>query len=126
MTKTVKFIICGTPAPSTCCVTHRLEAKENEMVRQLMDYMSLPAAGAQVLVGLAALVLGIFGTCRHRVNVDGPGCIACDRRVNSVTQFVLGWIIAGFPAHLICPASEGPRVVPNRSRLLFWQNSGGQ
>ena len=37
------------------------------MVRQLMDYMSLPAAGAQVLVGLAALVLGIFGTCRHRV-----------------------------------------------------------
>lgn len=37
------------------------DAKENEMVRQLMHSMSLAAAGAQVLVGLAALVLGILG-----------------------------------------------------------------
>lgn len=35
--------------------------KENEVVRQLMHSMSLTAAGAQVLVGLAALVLGILG-----------------------------------------------------------------
>jgi hypothetical protein len=38
-----------------------LDAKQNEMVRQLMHSMSLAAAGAQVLVGLAALVLGILG-----------------------------------------------------------------
>jgi hypothetical protein len=35
--------------------------KENEVVRQLMHSMSLAAAGAQVLVGLAAVVLGILG-----------------------------------------------------------------
>jgi hypothetical protein len=34
---------------------------ENEVVRRLMHYMSLAAAGGQVLVGLAALVLGILG-----------------------------------------------------------------
>ena len=34
---------------------------ENEVVRQLMHSMSLVAAGAQVLVGLAAVVLGILG-----------------------------------------------------------------
>ena len=35
--------------------------KENDVMRQLMHSMSLTAAGAQVLVGLAALVLGILG-----------------------------------------------------------------
>jgi hypothetical protein len=34
---------------------------ENEVVRQLMHSMTLVAAGAQVLVGLAAVVLGILG-----------------------------------------------------------------
>ena len=34
---------------------------ENEVVRQLMHSMSLVAAGGQVLVGLAAVVLGILG-----------------------------------------------------------------
>jgi hypothetical protein len=34
---------------------------ENEVVRQLMHSVSLAAAGGQVLVGLAALVLGILG-----------------------------------------------------------------
>jgi hypothetical protein len=34
---------------------------ENEVVRQLMHSMRLVAAGAQVLVGLAAVVLGILG-----------------------------------------------------------------
>jgi hypothetical protein len=35
--------------------------KENEVVQQLMHSMGVAAAGAQVLVGLAALVLGILG-----------------------------------------------------------------
>ena len=35
--------------------------KENEVVRQLMHSMSLAAAGAQALVGVAGLVLGILG-----------------------------------------------------------------
>ena len=35
--------------------------KENEMVYQLRRSMGLAAAGAQVLVGLAGLVLGILG-----------------------------------------------------------------
>jgi hypothetical protein len=34
---------------------------ENEVVRQLMHSMNLVTAGAQVLVGLAAVVLGILG-----------------------------------------------------------------
>jgi hypothetical protein len=37
------------------------DTKENQLVGQLMHSMSLAAAGAQVLVGLAALVLGILG-----------------------------------------------------------------
>jgi hypothetical protein len=36
-------------------------SNENEVVRQLMHSMSLAAAGGQVLVGLAALALGILG-----------------------------------------------------------------
>jgi hypothetical protein len=36
-------------------------SNENEVVRQVMHHMSLAAAGGQVLVGLAALVLGILG-----------------------------------------------------------------
>jgi uncharacterized oligopeptide transporter (OPT) family protein len=38
-----------------------LGTKENDLVFQLMHSMSLAAAGAQVLVGLASLVLGIVG-----------------------------------------------------------------
>ena len=38
-----------------------LDAKEHAMVRQLRHSMNLAAAGAQVLVGLAGVVLGILG-----------------------------------------------------------------
>ena len=40
---------------------HSLDPKENDVVRQLMHSMSLASAGAQALVGLAAMVLGILG-----------------------------------------------------------------
>jgi hypothetical protein len=38
-----------------------LDLKENDVVRQLIHSMSLASAGAQALVGLAAMVLGILG-----------------------------------------------------------------
>jgi hypothetical protein len=39
---------------------HSFEAKDDEMMRHLMYFMTSAAAGAQVLVGLAGLVLGIL------------------------------------------------------------------
>jgi hypothetical protein len=39
----------------------------------------------------------------HCVNDDGPGCATCDRRVNSVAQFGMGRILAGFFVHVIYP-----------------------
>jgi hypothetical protein len=39
---------------------HSLEAKDDERMRHLMYFMTSAAAGAQVLVGLAGLVLGIL------------------------------------------------------------------
>jgi hypothetical protein len=40
---------------------HSFGAKDSEMMRQLMRFMTSAASGAQVLVGLASLVLGILG-----------------------------------------------------------------
>jgi hypothetical protein len=39
---------------------HSFEAKDDERMRQLMYFMTSAAAGAQVLVGLSGLVLGIL------------------------------------------------------------------
>jgi hypothetical protein len=48
-----------------------LVAKDNAIMRQLMHCMSVAAAGAQVLAGLAALVLGILALVTPMT--PGPG-----------------------------------------------------
>jgi len=74
-------------------------------VLQLMQSMSLAAAGAQVLVGLGSLVLGILSIGRNRIDDDGSGRPACDQRVDSAAQLFGGRIVARFPAHLSCLAN---------------------
>jgi hypothetical protein len=55
----------------------------------------------------------------HRMVVhDDSGCAPGNGRVNSVAQFVGGWIFAGFPARVIPPISVEPRPAASLAAII--------